>query len=509
MASGRSFGGEGYAPLSGRNLLRVAAHFSRWLDDRRLGLGDLAEERVASFLAHRRRQGYTQFLSPRALGPLLGYLRGIGVVVRARRRSRNSDRSAAARVRRVPRARALPGRLDDPRLHGLRPGIRYGSLRHREPEMGSAHPGGHRGLRDAGVSPVEHRMLQAQGHGAAVALALPSRPRRYLAQSCWTACRRWPAGAWRGCQERSSRIRSSACSSSGDERSTVGLRDAAIVRLMVRLGLRAGEVAALELDDLDWRAGEIVVRGKGARQSRLPLPHDVGRAARRIPAVSADRARPARKVFLRSRAPYRGLEPGGVIARRQDAPCDVQASLPVAHTCCATPPPRRCCARGRRSPRSRTCSGTATSTPRRSTPRSISRRCARWPSPGREVSHEAPRSPPLTDYLALRRALGFKLYHETWWLPDFVAFSTSHGSSTITDGAGAALGPAAGRRVTPSWWAHAARSRSRGSPATTTPAIRAPRSRRRTCSPTAARRQTPHIYTDEEIAALAACRRAV
>ena len=60
--------------------------------------------------------------------------------------------------------------------------------------------------------------------------------------------------------------------------SPVGRRDAAIVRLLVRMGLRAGEVAALEIDDINWRAGEIVVRGKGRRESRLPLPRDVGRA---------------------------------------------------------------------------------------------------------------------------------------------------------------------------------------------------------------------------------------
>ena len=48
---------------------------------------------------------------------------------------------------------------------------------------------------------------------------------------------------------------------------------------VARLGLRAGEITALELDDVDWRAGEIIVRGKGDRQERLPLPVDVGRAA--------------------------------------------------------------------------------------------------------------------------------------------------------------------------------------------------------------------------------------
>jgi site-specific recombinase XerC len=57
-----------------------------------------------------------------------------------------------------------------------------------------------------------------------------------------------------------------------------GRRDFAILTALARLGLRRGEVAALALDDVDWRAGEIVVRGKGRRSERLPLPADVGEA---------------------------------------------------------------------------------------------------------------------------------------------------------------------------------------------------------------------------------------
>jgi site-specific recombinase XerC len=61
-----------------------------------------------------------------------------------------------------------------------------------------------------------------------------------------------------------------------DRRSTAGRRDFAILMLLGRLGLRRGEVAGAELEDLDWRAGEMLVRGKGNRQERLPLPADVG-----------------------------------------------------------------------------------------------------------------------------------------------------------------------------------------------------------------------------------------
>ena len=63
-----------------------------------------------------------------------------------------------------------------------------------------------------------------------------------------------------------------------DRRRAIGRRDYAIVLLLARLGLRGGEVIAMELDDVDWRAGEIVVHGKGRRVDRLPLPVEVGEA---------------------------------------------------------------------------------------------------------------------------------------------------------------------------------------------------------------------------------------
>jgi site-specific recombinase XerD len=91
-----------------------------------------------------------------------------------------------------------------------------------------------------------------------------------------------------------------------DTTSVTGVRDLAILTLLVRLGLRACEVAGLSLDDIDWRRGEIVVRGKG-RAERLPLPADVGE---RIAAYLRD-GRPAsahgRAVFVRIKAPHRQL----------------------------------------------------------------------------------------------------------------------------------------------------------------------------------------------------------
>lgn len=96
-----------------------------------------------------------------------------------------------------------------------------------------------------------------------------------------------------------------------DRRRAIGRRDYAILVLLARLGLRAVEVAALRLDDIDWRAGEIVVRGKGRTEERLPLPYDVGEAIAAYLRRGRPR-RPEREVFLRVNAPRRGLAPEGV-----------------------------------------------------------------------------------------------------------------------------------------------------------------------------------------------------
>jgi site-specific recombinase XerD len=86
----------------------------------------------------------------------------------------------------------------------------------------------------------------------------------------------------------------------------MGQRDYAILLLLARLGLRAGEVVAMTLDDVDWEAGEFIVRGKGDRRERLPLPQDVGAAL----AHYLHHVRPAcstRCVFIRMKAPHLGF----------------------------------------------------------------------------------------------------------------------------------------------------------------------------------------------------------
>ena len=82
--------------------------------------------------------------------------------------------------------------------------------------------------------------------------------------------------------------------------------------LLARMGLRAGEVAGLQLGDIGWRHGEITILGKPNRRDRLPLPAEVGEA---IAAYLRDGRPPAaldRSVFIRIKAPRRGLTSGGV-----------------------------------------------------------------------------------------------------------------------------------------------------------------------------------------------------
>ena len=86
-----------------------------------------------------------------------------------------------------------------------------------------------------------------------------------------------------------------------------GKRNYAILLLLARLGLRASEVVALTLDDLDWEAGLITIHGKGQRVDQLPLPIEVGEAIAEYVRLARPACGPCRRVFIRNRAPWVGL----------------------------------------------------------------------------------------------------------------------------------------------------------------------------------------------------------
>ena len=116
-----------------------------------------------------------------------------------------------------------------------------------------------------------------------------------------------------------------------DRSTVIGRRDLAILTILARLGLRAGEVAKLRLEDIDWRAGELTIRGKGATTERLPLPRDVGIA---LVAYLRDGRPlcPLREVFLPVHAPVTPLSSMAITAVVRYA-CDrVGAPRVGAHT---------------------------------------------------------------------------------------------------------------------------------------------------------------------------------
>ncbi len=135
----------------------------------------------------------------------------------------------------------------------------------------------------------------------------------YITQPLATAVPGVPGWTLVGVPKALSEAEVVALLSTCDTTTATGLRDLAILTLLVRLGLRAGEVAGLGLDDIDWRRGEFVVRGKANRVDRLPLPVDVGQ---RI-VDYLRHGRPAtpgeRRLFITAQAPRRGLASSGVI----------------------------------------------------------------------------------------------------------------------------------------------------------------------------------------------------
>ena len=214
-----------------------------------------------------------------------------------------------------------------------------------------------------------------------------------------------------------------------DQATVVGRRDCAILIMLVRLGLRGAEAADLRLGDLDWRAGEVTVRGKGHRIDRLPMPSDVGEA---IVAYLTD-GRPdceTRTVFATVRKPYRRLTAAAIRGIMGQA-CR-RAGLPrvgahrLRHTL-ATDMLRA----GRRCRRSGRCCGIAATCPPRSTPRWTKTRCDRWRGRGqlRRCGHDRLRRPPRTIWRC--GGPGVELITQGRRLMSFVDYSECRGSDRI------------------------------------------------------------------------------
>lgn len=294
----------GYTPLSTVNQMRLMAHLGRWLDAGQLSTADLSEARVGEFLRARRAAGYTGLYSRRALTPLFDFLAARGAIpvvdaappvsvaaslVASFEQYLLTERGLAAStisayVTRVERfvadytvageVAALSAAVVTRAVQDECARVSVGSVQYFVASLRSF-------LRYCRLAGLIARDLSAA--------ALPVTGRR----AALLPKRITPAQA-------------AALLRSCDRRRAMGRRDYAILLVLLRLGLRATELATLRLEDIDWRAGQLVVHGKQRRHDRLPLPVDVGEAI----AGYLRRGRPAttrREVFTTVIAPTQGL----------------------------------------------------------------------------------------------------------------------------------------------------------------------------------------------------------
>ncbi|HCU53260.1 MAG TPA: integrase [Gammaproteobacteria bacterium] len=297
---------QGYCLVSGWGKVRLVAQLSKWMQRRRLAPNQLDEQRVSVFLKTCRR-----WIPPHAAGQ--------ATLARLLRHLRQSN-AIPARPTPIPRddLGLMEREYEDflLRQRGLRPAsakaylpVVRRFLAHRFP-AGKVRP---TALRAADVTDfVLHDSSHRGGQSAHLtAAALRSflgflvqqgRVQTNLVAAVPTVARSRLAVLPRFLEPAQVERVVRSC----DRRKKIGKRDYAILLLLARLGLRGGEVLGLTLDDINWRAAELRIYGKGARVDRLPLPQDVGQAL----AAYLQNARPvssSRRVFLQSRAPYEPL----------------------------------------------------------------------------------------------------------------------------------------------------------------------------------------------------------
>lgn len=300
----------GYTPLTTVNQLRQVARLSCWLQAKGLSAADLTGERVERFLVWQRAAGCpSSAVSRPALVCLLEVLRGLGVLgAEPAAPAGSPTEQLLSRFERYLRVE-----------RGLAAGTIVGYIAHARWFLDGLGRDGVAGLSAADVTGAVLRMA-ASGVSVSAAQNFVSGLRAFLrfcfldglveadlSQAALVVRGRRASLLPRGI----TRAEGQALLESCDRRRALGRRDYALILLLLRLGLRRGEVARLTLDDIDWRAGELAIHGKGDREERLPLSADVGAAL----AAYLKRGRPAsdrREVFLRARAPYAPIASGTV-----------------------------------------------------------------------------------------------------------------------------------------------------------------------------------------------------
>jgi site-specific recombinase XerC len=371
--------GQGYAPGSARIQVQVIARFSQWLRRKGMEVCDLDQSVVERFLQGHRDARSASRGDAATLNRLLRMLRQNGV-------TREERRAAPSRLEKI---------AEDYRRYllqerGLSQATAVNYLPFIDQFLFERFEGGRLNLSQLRAPDVtsfvqRHARDFSPGRGKLLVTALRSflRHLRHQGkiQTDLAAC--VPAVAWWSFATMPKFLPASDVQKvlkDCDRQTAIGRRNYAILLLLARLGLRAGEVVSLNLEEIDWDNGHVTVRAKGGRWSQLPLPAEVGEAI----AVYLRQDRPrgsCRRVFLRHRAPFVGLANSMAISQ-------VWIPCARARTYSVMDWRRRCSARVPRSTRLATCSVTRAPTRLQSTPRWTWLPSARWRFPGREALDE-------------------------------------------------------------------------------------------------------------------------
>jgi site-specific recombinase XerD len=292
----------GYTPQTVRNMLKDLGHVGRWLQAEGLEVSDLDEQWMARFRADQQAAGKYRAMGPRALVPLLTYLREVGAAPQA-------PEPLAPLDLLLGQYRAW---MLDERGLAASTMLRYENTARRFLHEQAVRDGvlAPALLTGADVNEFLLRECARVSAGSAKGRVAELRSILRFLYLKGTTPRQLgmavpPVGGWR-----LATLPPPAMSPTDvqrvldgvDSTTDVGARDFAILTLVARLGLRSIEVARLQLHDVDWRAGELVVRGKGRRRDRLPLPDEVGAAL--VAYLSRGRnPNDARHLFLTCRAP--------------------------------------------------------------------------------------------------------------------------------------------------------------------------------------------------------------
>ena len=316
----------GYTPQTIRNMLKDLGQVGVWMSAAGLETHQLDEDAMVTFLAARQAAGRRRALGPRAMIPLLTYLREAGATPAAL-----PPQTPAEVLLAEYRSWLVQER-------GLAPAtvLRYENtarrfLQQQAMAAGVLQPAG---LTGADVNEFLLRECGRVSAGSAKGRVAELRAvLRFLYLRGLTPLRLGtavpPVGGWRLATLPPTMTAADVqlLLDSCDRSTAVGVRDLAIMTLVARLGLRSVEVARLELADVDWRAGELVVRGKARRQDRLPLPAEAGEA---MAAYLAQGRTPAgtRRLFLTCKAP-RGPIRADLVGDVVERAC-LRAGLPRA-----------------------------------------------------------------------------------------------------------------------------------------------------------------------------------